>query len=529
MKTPKIDSKKIPILLAVFIFFLLAARFAFFLVSPRSELIGVIPDDAFYYIQIASHRAKDGFWTFDGTTPSTGFHFLYGYFLVFIFKIIPEINWVGIYLVVGIISCLSISSAAYFLTRTANEIYGKAVALAAALPFFSFPIILQNTAMMESWLVIFLASLTIFFVAQQKKASPKLLFGLFLVGLLGSLSRTDYGMLPGILFCTILFAERFKITPSVVRSFTILSGAVIGVFVVLVHNYFISGQLAQASAQTKLFWSSVLGHSIHAPLQLVLSIFFPSFDFIEHQSKIILLLTSFVILAYYSIKSIKLANKKKNELLPAALSLGCALTVLGYIFFYRYNSAALQAWYSSNFLAPISIATASLFHYLLRRRAFIPVLFTFVIYIFFGANSIFSIPWPHQAGMMNAGIYIRSLDEKSTFAAWNAGIISYFSGKPVVNIDGLVNDEILPYIRKNKLMDYLKIKRIDYVVDYKEMIDNKSLRLRGGYDDERVFRCLVPIEPVDGNSIGWSGSRLILFKVNAACLSKAAHYLSHPI
>ena len=168
---------------------------------------------------MASHRAKDGVWTFDGTSPATGFHFLYGYFLVFIFKILPEINWISLYLVVGAISCLAISSAAYFLTKTATEIYGKAVALAAILPFFSFSTIMQSTVMMESWLVILFSSLTIFFVAQQKEASPKFLFGLFLIGLLGSLSRTDYGMLPGVLFCTIFFAERFKITPAVVRSF----------------------------------------------------------------------------------------------------------------------------------------------------------------------------------------------------------------------------------------------------------------------------------------------------------------------
>ena len=517
MKTLKIDSKKIPLLLAVSILFLLSARLVFFLFSSRSELIGVIPDDAFYYIQMASHRAKDGVWTFDGTSPATGFHFLYGYFLVFIFKILPEINWISLYLVVGAISCLAISSAAYFLTKTATEIYGKTVALAAILPFFSFSIIMQSTVMMESWLVILFSSLTIFFVAQQMEASPKFLFGLFLIGLLGSLSRTDYGMLPGVLFCTIFFAERFKITPAVVRSFTILSGAIIGVFVVLIQNYFISGQLAQASAQTKLFWSSVAGHSIYAPLQLVLSISFPSFDFIERQSKVILLLTSFFILAYSSIKSIKLANKE-NRSLPAALLIGCALTVIGYIFFYRHNSGALQPWYSSNFIAPISIATAAVFHYLLGQRAFIPVFFIFVIYALSGSKSIFSIPWPHQAGMMNAGIYVRSLDESSTFAAWNAGIISYFSEKSLVNIDGLTNDEVLPYIKNNQLMDYLKIKKIDYVVDYKEMIDDKNLRLRGGYDDERVFRCLAPIEPVDGSSSGWGSSRLILFKVDAACL-----------
>lgn len=517
MNTFQIDLKKIPIASAIFIILLLSVRLLFFFNSPQDRLIGIIPDDAFYYIQMASHRAEEGVWTFDGTSPATGFHFLYGYFLVFIFKLYPEINWTSIYLIVGAISCLTISASVYFLVKTATEIYGKAAALAAILPFLSFPIIMQSTVMMESWLVILLSSLTVFFVAKQEEASPKFLFALFLVGLLGSLSRTDYGMLPGFLFCTIFLAEKFKITPTVVRSFAILMGAFIGVCVVLIQNYFISGQLAQASAQTKLFWSSVAGHSIFAPLQLVLSISFPTFDFIERQGKIILLLASFLAVTYSSIKSIKLANEE-NKSLPAALLIGCALTVVGYIFFYRHNSGALQPWYSSNFIAPISITMTAVFHYLFGRRAFITFPFVFLVYLLSGSKDILAIPWLHQAGMMNAGLYVRTLDGSSTFAAWNAGIISYFSEKPLVNIDGLTNDEVLPYIKSNKLMDYLKLKRIDYVVDYKEMLDNKNLRLRGGYDDERVFRCLVPIEPVDGGSSGWGSSKLMLFKVDAACL-----------
>ncbi len=517
MNTFQIDLKKIPIVLAIFILLLLGARLFYFFNSPQDELIRIIPDDAFYYIQMAFHRAEEGVWTFDGTSPATGFHFLYGYFLVFIFKIYPDVNWTKIYLIVGAISCLTISASVYLMIKTVTEIYGKAVALAAILPFLSFSIIMQSTSMMESWLVILFSSLTVFFVAKEKEVSPQFLFSLFLVGLLGSLSRTDYGMLPGVLFCTIFLAGKFKITPTAVRSFTILVGAFTGVFVVLIQNYFISGQLTQASAQTKLFWSSVAGHSILAPLQLVLSISFPAFDFIERQSKVIFLLASFLVVTYSSIKSIKTANEE-NQSLPAALMIGCALTVVGYIFFYRHNSAALQSWYSSNFVAPISIATAAVFHYLFGRRAFIPLSFVFVIYLFSGSKAVLSAPWPHQAGMMNAGLYVRTLDGNSRFAAWNAGIVSYFSEKPLVNIDGLTNDEVLPYIKSNKLMDYLKLKKIDYVVDYQIMLDDKNRRLRGGYDDERVFRCLTPIEPVDGNSSGWRSSRLTLFKVDVACL-----------
>jgi hypothetical protein len=87
-----------------------------------------------------------------------------------------------------------------------------------------------------------------------------------------------------------------------------------------------------------------------------------------------------------------------------------------------------------------------------------------------------------------------------------------------VNIDGLTNDEVLQFIKNNQLLDYLKIKNIDYIVDYKEMIENKHLRILGGYDDERVFRCLTAIKQLDANSVSWSNSKLFLFKVNKTCL-----------
>lgn len=517
MSLLKINLKYMPNLLAFFIFLMLLTRLVYFFVSPQSDLIGVIPDDAFYYIQMAAHRSRDGFWTFDGTSPATGFHFLYGYFLFFIFEIYPGINWIGLYLIVGIFSCFAISASVYLLSRAVTEIYGGNVALAAVLPFLGFTIIMQSTIMMESWLVIFFSSITIFLIARQNDPSSKFVFFLFLVGFFGSLSRTDYGMLPGVLFFTIYFSDKLKITPAVIRSFAILLGASFGVFLVFLQNYYISGQFSQASAQIKFFWSSVAGHNILAPLQLILSIAFPSFDFIDRQSKLTLLVISFLFLTYALIKSIRVAKSEKRSL-PLVLLLGCMLTLVGYVLFYRHNSWALQSWYSSNLVAPISILMGAVFHFLFSRRALIPAVIAFGIYLFSGLSSIFSIQWPHQAGMMNAGVHARALSSYATYSAWNAGIISYFSGKPLVNIDGLTNDEILPYIKNNKLMDYLKIKKIDYIVDYKEMIDNQSLRLRGGYDDERVFRCLTSIGPVDGESPGWGGSKLTLFKVDIPCL-----------
>ena len=79
-------------------------RVFYFNFSSVKNLIGTIPDDAFYYIQMATHRAKDGFWSFDGTHPASGFHLLYGYLLYFITSIFGAIDWKILSLSIGIFS-----------------------------------------------------------------------------------------------------------------------------------------------------------------------------------------------------------------------------------------------------------------------------------------------------------------------------------------------------------------------------------------------------------------------------------------
>ena len=55
--------------------------------------------------------------------------------------------------------------------------------------------------------------------------------------------------------------------------------------------------------------------------------------------------------------------------------------------------------------------------------------------------------------------------------AWNAGIYSWYSGHTVINLDGLINDEIAPWIRSGEpMVGYLDRRGIDVVVDYDEIV-----------------------------------------------------------
>ena len=43
-----------------------------------------------------------------------------------------------------------------------------------------------------------------------------------------------------------------------------------------------------------------------------------------------------------------------------------------------------------------------------------------------GISNVFAVTWPDQAGLMYAGLFLRDRDAGFKYAAWNAGIISYF-------------------------------------------------------------------------------------------------------
>jgi hypothetical protein len=70
--------------------------------------------------------------------------------------------------------------------------------------------------------------------------------------------------------------------------------------------------------------------------------------------------------------------------------------------------------------------------------------------------------------------------------AWNAGIIGYYAGGRVVNLDGLVNNEVYPYLIAGRLRDYVVRKEIRYVVDFESMLEDELMRRRGGYADGRL-------------------------------------------
>ena len=104
--------------------------------------------------------------------------------------------------------------------------------------------------------------------------------------------------------------------------------------------------------------------------------------------------------------------------------------------------------------------------------------------------------------MLAAGKYLHDHPVSGNLAAWNAGIIGYYQGGHVINIDGLVNNDVYPYIIANTLPAYLDSKNIMYIVDTQTMLDER-FRLMGGYNDSAFMQSLKPIKLFDLGEAGW--------------------------
>ena len=119
--------------------------------------------------------------------------------------------------------------------------------------------------------------------------------------------------------------------------------------------------------------------------------------------------------------------------------------------------------------------------------------------------------------MINAGIRLSKTNIDSPIASWNAGIISYFSNKYVINIDGLVNNEILPHLKAGTLLQYILSKNINYIVDYDQMFISPRLAQQGGYADGELKKCISRLEKLDGEYPGWNDSSLYLYEIDDKC------------
>jgi len=195
-----------------------------------------------------------------------------------------------------------------------------------------------------------------------------------------------------------------------------------------------------------------------------------------------------------------------------------ALTVFSYIFFYRYDSGAIQAWYVGNLEVPAALLTGIGMLWAVARYRKITLLGLATMMVC-GVACSFRATAPWQEAMFRAGVYLRSHPSLRPVGAWNAGIIGYVADGGVINLDGLMNDSILPYAKGGTLAAYVSRRNIGYVVDFSN-VWMPAMARRGGYGDGSLYSCTENgKDPFPGDPYNsFYGSHLELYRIQRSCV-----------
>jgi len=494
-----------------------------------SEYIQVqfLPDDAYYYLTLARNFALSGEWTFDsGQTITTGFHILYAYFLVVMHKINIIGNYVNFSVITSFIFILLLLSIIYGLYRRHQN---NTILLTAAL-FISSMNFTYNSFSVVEWNPVVLISALYFCIMYGnylKKPVKKNLI-LSTLGFLGCLARVEFILTVFCLFLGSMLIHLFNKNNQnkhLLLSLIPLAGSFLGIFVVFGHNYYFSGEIFQSSARVKYFWSQSIGYNFIPFLYNCLRIFIPIprlytdpflkdiiYRFILFIFPIIVLLPAIIWRnkIIFIIRNISFMNINPNLV---KVFIGCMLTVLSYILFYGFNSQGIQSWYSATVIVPLSILAYIIIAKIISKKEIaVKVILLLLIALNISITWIAEPLYKGQEIKAAKGKFVAKNLQNTNIAAWDSGIIGYFSGGRILNLDGLVNNEIGPYIIGDSVSSYILKKDIEYLIQ----TPHETLRMQKllGFSDGIINKCLIEQTKV------FEGRTFILYEIDKIKLNR---------
>lgn len=100
------------------------------------------------------------------------------------------------------------------------------------------------------------------------------------------------------------------------------------------------------------------------------------------------------------------------------------------------------------------------------------VLFSFFVFSGMVIDQNFHLgKYKNQKEMMVVSKWMeQNLPKSAIIGSWNSGIFGYFSERKVVNLDGLINNDILKYLESKSLYNYMEKRKINYIIDYDVML-----------------------------------------------------------
>ncbi len=469
-----------------------------FTTQPLAQMVlKTLPDDGFYYFVIARSMARGLGWTSNGLVPTNGFHPLWALFLEPLFLLVQEpvmaIRWAtALGAVVDVVAAL-------ILTGLAERVRSGAGIIVAYLYLFNPYVAMEAVNGLETPLAVFvLGGFLYVAVKASHNWNQRVWVALGLSSALVFLARSDLAIVVACVWLGLSFQNLHPVEWSSQstgraallwdfvrrRLVGLFVAGIIGLLVILpwfVRNYFVVGHIAQSSGvaipllvRYRISLGGALWEELYFPMiyfGLRFAVIYPGLAWI---GLIIGLVASRVyrlpgISAWLEMRRGGMASAGSER--RALFLLGSALMgislVLGIHIFVRWYP---RGWYYVPLAAVVSLLAGILLARM-RLRTGWAARTGLVLCLLLVTAANFARAWqrttyPGQDEWLEAAAWLNeNLPQDAVIGAFNAGIVSYFSGRPVVNLDGVVDWQAIEARQQHRLLRYLTEHQGYYLID----------------------------------------------------------------
>ncbi|TNE59193.1 MAG: hypothetical protein EP344_09075 [Bacteroidetes bacterium] len=433
-------------------------------------------DDLFYYTQIAGYLAQGHGFTFDGINPTNGFQPL------FLFLLAPFGKWLlndpatSVYLMLDLVTVLTLLAAwqLYYLVQEAG--------LSATTGFFASGILVLHPKILSvtfngtegalSLLTIVLALRAFFWMKDQKHGRWAALIFSALV-----LTRMDFSVL---LFGLFVFAMLQK--QGFVRWVKVLVLPALAFAGWLYLNYHYFGNIMPASGQAKSIAAAYFPVSFSRMLLSVWRTALLAENALSYAG---------LLLCALGIWRLTRERHPAGRYLAGLFVLATLLSVPAVYTMHFYRD-----WYLMPHYIQVTVLLAAGLQFLytrVGRYGWLVWLFPLVCWL--EANAA---PRTLNGQLILQGVetFKPLLPPGTRVGAFNAGLVSCGLGTSArtINLDGVVNNNVLPYLKNRSLEDYLRAADIGYLLDFDDSIEGQ-LRMFGAAEVPRETVAVFPLSP----------------------------------
>jgi hypothetical protein len=424
----------------------------YFLVTYR------LPDDAMYYFTIARNLASGKGISFDGVDPTNGFHPLWLFVITPIYWLTGGL-WDSVYVILVLQSLLDTAlifacGYAAYKALDLDESQRHFSALAAAMIYAFNPItVIRGINGLETTLAALL--LTVWFIEYLKlwRAEKDGYLTLAVLSALVFLARTDlvFLLLPSLIVLLIKDVKRRQSFTKYLLP-TAIALAIVAPW--LIWSYAMFGSIVQTSGEAVAFFAQKKfeiefangGRGGYIISELIRSWLKP-FIYSSYAVGAIALLL------------LVMKRTSRESLLPY---LPLILGVLALYTYHIVSRGFIRDWYVIQFIPVfVVLAAISFAQFTQSRRLFLWITLTLLF-----CGWIWELTHPRMESQAVLSEISRS-PKPYLKGGFNSGYFGYLSGGRVVNLDGVVNNGVLYYLRIGDMRRYIDSLHIDEIQDFR--------------------------------------------------------------